>query len=566
MLFYREHQSVQAVAQNLELTEEAVRQRLSRGRKLLQAEVLAFVEGTLEKTAPGRSFTVAVVALLPAAATSAKAASVGVAAAKGGAGAKSAFSLAALGSLAAMLGALFFSWKTLVDDSKSPGERRFVVRMLRYQVSFFVMVFLGVGACALWISSHHPWAFAAAVAVLLLARLVNLMLAMSYLARRRLEIRMDEGTDIDQMPGRDGIRRTIKVTIPTLLLFAGMGFALPWKQHWLRCAAVMAAYGLLVVWLVRMVHRRRGLPIPLHFSRILARMGNPLIGAPVFLLLIFGLNCLQELVLPSATPKSEIAWSEWLSVGLGLVIAALACVVLVPLFFGVLRKLVPRSSWLARMLDTPLLQALRLTPQGPEAAYAPLFQQLHLRREQQAQLKDLVRKRVMTRLRGSRLLLNPKLDAVRRADLTRQTDRETAGFTARIKDCLGQEQYAAFRQFEKTVQDRALIDRFNRRLAQTSTALSPEQQARLLQALADARVQFPWTTDLSRRNFETVDEAARCNDESLETFAREEEQFDRQFLTQLQPLLSPEQLAALEKIQEQQRGSQLAVFDPFQAK
>jgi RNA polymerase sigma factor (sigma-70 family) len=34
VLFYREHQSVEAVAQNLELTEETVRQRLSRGRKL----------------------------------------------------------------------------------------------------------------------------------------------------------------------------------------------------------------------------------------------------------------------------------------------------------------------------------------------------------------------------------------------------------------------------------------------------------------------------------------------------------------------------------------------------
>jgi RNA polymerase sigma factor (sigma-70 family) len=33
VLFYREHQSVQAVAQNLELTEEAARQRLSRGRR-----------------------------------------------------------------------------------------------------------------------------------------------------------------------------------------------------------------------------------------------------------------------------------------------------------------------------------------------------------------------------------------------------------------------------------------------------------------------------------------------------------------------------------------------------
>ncbi|MGC3957265.1 MAG: sigma-70 family RNA polymerase sigma factor [Verrucomicrobiota bacterium] len=44
VLFYREHQSIEAVAMALELSEDAVKQRLSRGRKLLAEEVAAFVE------------------------------------------------------------------------------------------------------------------------------------------------------------------------------------------------------------------------------------------------------------------------------------------------------------------------------------------------------------------------------------------------------------------------------------------------------------------------------------------------------------------------------------------
>jgi RNA polymerase sigma factor (sigma-70 family) len=83
VLFYREHQSIEAVAQNLELSEDAVKQRLSRGRKLLHEEVLAFVEGALEKTSPGKTFTLGVIAALPLAVTSAKAATVGSAIAKG---------------------------------------------------------------------------------------------------------------------------------------------------------------------------------------------------------------------------------------------------------------------------------------------------------------------------------------------------------------------------------------------------------------------------------------------------------------------------------------------------
>ena len=77
VLFYREHQSIEAVAQNLELSEDAVKQRLSRGRKMLHEQVLAFVEGALEKTNPGPAFTLGVLATLPALTLSAKAASVG---------------------------------------------------------------------------------------------------------------------------------------------------------------------------------------------------------------------------------------------------------------------------------------------------------------------------------------------------------------------------------------------------------------------------------------------------------------------------------------------------------
>ena len=83
VLFYRKHQSIEAVAQGLELSEDAVKQRLSRGRKLLHEQVLAFVEGALERTNPDRAFTAGVLAALPALAA-AKAATAGATAAKSG--------------------------------------------------------------------------------------------------------------------------------------------------------------------------------------------------------------------------------------------------------------------------------------------------------------------------------------------------------------------------------------------------------------------------------------------------------------------------------------------------
>ena len=66
ILFYREHQSVEAVAEQLELS---VRIRCTSvfraGRKMLQEQVAAFVEGALERTNPGKNFTLSVLGALP---------------------------------------------------------------------------------------------------------------------------------------------------------------------------------------------------------------------------------------------------------------------------------------------------------------------------------------------------------------------------------------------------------------------------------------------------------------------------------------------------------------------
>lgn len=100
VLFYREHECIERVAAQLDLTEDAVKQRLSRGRKLLQEEVQAFVENTLRRTAPGHGFSNAVLAALPVA----PAATVSAVAGKGAAAAKSGLLGAWVAALAPFIG------------------------------------------------------------------------------------------------------------------------------------------------------------------------------------------------------------------------------------------------------------------------------------------------------------------------------------------------------------------------------------------------------------------------------------------------------------------------------
>lgn len=65
ILFYRQGESIRDIAEALELSEDNVKQRLSRGRKLLRAEVARTVEDTLADTRPGKAFTAGVIAALP---------------------------------------------------------------------------------------------------------------------------------------------------------------------------------------------------------------------------------------------------------------------------------------------------------------------------------------------------------------------------------------------------------------------------------------------------------------------------------------------------------------------
>lgn len=62
VLFYRDEQSIAEVALALDLSEDAVKQRLSRGRTMLRERVASVVEGALVRTRPSAAFTMAVMA------------------------------------------------------------------------------------------------------------------------------------------------------------------------------------------------------------------------------------------------------------------------------------------------------------------------------------------------------------------------------------------------------------------------------------------------------------------------------------------------------------------------
>ncbi|KXI30974.1 RNA polymerase sigma factor [Paraglaciecola hydrolytica] len=168
ILFYREEQSVERVAAALDLSEDTVKQRLSRGRKLLKRAMSGVVESALSKSKPGVSFTVAVLAAISGIPAPAKAAAMGLGAAK----TSSLFKLTSVLTLVAACSGLisaFWGFRASLDQSRTQNERKLAIKSVLLFMSFALIYVVGTVALKQLALSHHHYAGYCALAALLLA-------------------------------------------------------------------------------------------------------------------------------------------------------------------------------------------------------------------------------------------------------------------------------------------------------------------------------------------------------------------------------------------------------------
>jgi RNA polymerase sigma factor (sigma-70 family) len=160
ILFYRDEESVARVADALELSQDAVKQRLARGREMLRVEVAATVEKALRRSGPGAIFTLAVLGALPGVgAASASAATIGAAGKAAGPLATAAVNAGLTGALVGSLGGIaggslgaWASWKTARYQRERDLYR---TSLIIYAVGLviFLLPFVAMGL------GWKPWAW-----------------------------------------------------------------------------------------------------------------------------------------------------------------------------------------------------------------------------------------------------------------------------------------------------------------------------------------------------------------------------------------------------------------------
>ena len=200
VLYYREQQSVSRVAELLELTPSAVKQRLARGRDMLRQDVAAIVERGLLSSAPGRAFTLGVLAALPIMSGSAKAATVSMTTAKGISAMNAAnvagISGAILGPIAGLLGG-WFGYRMSMNAARSDRERDFIRSSTRWLLCWIGLFAVGLGLLIyfgrIW-SERNPSILAFGIVTLSIGYASVLGATVVWSNRRIRRIREETGT------------------------------------------------------------------------------------------------------------------------------------------------------------------------------------------------------------------------------------------------------------------------------------------------------------------------------------------------------------------------------------
>jgi RNA polymerase sigma factor (sigma-70 family) len=212
ILYYREQNSVAEVARLMQLSEDAVKQRLARGRNMIRVEVARFVEETLAETRPGSRFTASVLVSLPSGSVAGNAA-IGTGIIK----VLSTISSASLGTIigvaGGIVGAVAGVWNSL-RLATSQSERRFI---WTYTILCFAFIIGELATVFMLVLCFRSLLFSVTFWMLIgFIYILSIFMTVIIGNRQLMKIKMKHGTaeekhDIEQF---DMVQYTIGKTMP----------------------------------------------------------------------------------------------------------------------------------------------------------------------------------------------------------------------------------------------------------------------------------------------------------------------------------------------------------------
>lgn len=217
VLFYRQQQSVEYVANELDLSVGTAKQRLSRGRAMLKQAMRGLVEEALEKTKPGAAFTTAVAFAIEDVTKSAAAAALGATSLKTSSFFKAGLIATFLASISGFI-SMFFGLRASLYQSRTSNERKLTIKLvsvflssvLIFVVSMYALKHLAIS------DSENQFLYALFAQVLILIFVACYFTLTSLGFRRARELRAHEriffpeafNREIDQVSSKNRVYKS----------------------------------------------------------------------------------------------------------------------------------------------------------------------------------------------------------------------------------------------------------------------------------------------------------------------------------------------------------------------
>lgn len=207
---------------------------------------------------------------------------------------------------------------------------------------------------------------------------------------------------------------------------------------------------------------------------------------------------------------------------------------------------------LAKMFTDPEMKKSMRVQQlvGIRMIYGDLVKELGLSAEEGEQLMETLADRQMDLSATAMAAMNGTAPAGAKADESAETQKR---YAEQLRSVLGEERYKQFQSYEGSIGDRFMLQQFEGQFAASGAPLEAAQKQGLLNLMREERTKAPAgrSNAMNYTNPQQQIEAIK-SDEGIKTFVSSQEEFNRRVLNRARDVLNADQVATLEKVQQQQ--------------
>jgi hypothetical protein len=214
------------------------------------------------------------------------------------------------------------------------------------------------------------------------------------------------------------------------------------------------------------------------------------------------------------------------------------------------------GAMFSKMMKDPAMKEMMRSQQRTmvNKMYGPLFKDLNLSGEQKEKFMQLLLDQQMSSMDKADTFFDSdgKFDPAKIAEATKA--QETQG-TEEIKALLGDDQFAYYQDYKKTMGDRMQLEQLKDQLDGTKSALKDNQMKDLLLLIADERSKNP---SLISEDSPTsaADLEKMFSADGFEKQLQSQEEMNQRVIARAGPILNQEQLQAYADFQKQQLNMQ----------